>query len=219
MSKPIRHYSYFTLPRPVYEDEPTPISKVEERFELFHLSERYVGSRVTFDLTVPEGYLDDDGYAIEDGWTPRTCFARTVKGAASGLYSGYTRDDDYAAMHLYGVNGVKYIVPYSKFDTGNKDNAYGPAFSWLTYADDHDIDPEDDEEREMLVRYCVPDGQQSGEVWVTEDTGGPVEVTYIGILVDPRHVRLRKGLRLPKRKTTKGEVHIGRKVKRKVKEL
>lgn len=150
-----------------------------------HLSRKFLGERAEFKPRVPaDGFEDHEGYIIEDRSTPRISVAKTLQDAARGLHA--------QSPEGYEAYAVSKKVPVSRLESlwgdcpSSPGNPYGESFSWSEYAENEEIDPDDDGEREFRVTNCVPDLMKTRERWIE----APVEMWWIGRVGGDGRLRL-----------------------------
>lgn len=181
-----------------YAEDPVSIDAFDTQGVLFHVSPRYLGSTVKFTPRIPlNPYEDDHGYVIEDSTTPRICVSKKLRSCffamsdtaeidSSGKISGNIPSGHY--VYCTTTKMANAFKPFGKWSPSSKGNPYGPNFSWLEYADENDINPNDNTLRESLMENSVPDANETNEMWILKPTTmrmiGQTEAGRLRLLLD-----------------------------------
>lgn len=176
---------------PKYHEKLFAIKGWEKFFDVFHITPKYLGKEFTPRLRPPGGpFEDEDGYVIEDEVTPRFSVAKNISRCFKGLGEIAS-----GGWHVYVAKDVKTFRPFfdNKRCPNTPGNPYGFNFSWQEYAEDTGVDPEDSDNREIEMTYCVPDVAKTGERWVTKETGVP-QMRYLGKTISGDQLMLSKDI-------------------------
>lgn len=178
------------------------------KFDVFHLSSRYLGDEFTFTPRIPRHpYVDVNQHIIEDDITPRVSLAKSVYMALSALQDNSDTGDYfiYAAKFTDSIESTKDNI---NFCPESENNSYGIYFKMKDWLIDKLVpsSKKDDEEyvetvsdkidskkfspqrlnKELEGRLgdefegCVPDAIETDELWSTK----PIKMLCVGY-IDP----------------------------------
>lgn len=182
------------------KSERISIRLLDEIFDAFHLSTKFLGKEFVFTPRVSKNlYKDVDQNIIEDDITPRISVARRIEDALASLDGVYPNEE----FFIYGMDTEKANKMFSTAkkiedcpDDGESD--YGLSFlmkKFLTKT----LNLNDEESEELsqkkyspkLLRKdlgdkfigCVPDAKETNEYWLLE----PTNFIFVGSLINSRY--------------------------------
>jgi len=153
---------------------------IEEDFKYFHLSSKDLGETFTFTPRLPRfPYVDDNQDVIEDDFTPRVSWAKSVDDALKALHP-----NDSGIFYVYAVNSLPGHVDVeetSENGPSSPENDYGPDFvlsKYINWATENDVEVYKKGNTIIDVEDCVPDAEETHEQWATK----PITAKQVAII-------------------------------------
>lgn len=155
-----------------------------ENYKYYHLSGKNLGSEFTFTPRTPRfPYEDDNGDVIEDDFTPRVSWAKSIDDALKAL-----KPNNEGTFFVYAVDSLPGHVDVeeaSQNGPSSPGNDYGPDFTlkkYIDWATENDVEVHRKGSTIVDVENCVPDAEETQEQWATE----PVNARQVGIIYNSR---------------------------------